>query len=294
METGADEDLMRRFLLGAVSPEERERVEDRLMTDGDYFDALRALEIEMGLDHLHGRTSPQEQEPFKKTVLAAPARRKEVEELGRFAAALESARRPQAVPARPVARPLEPARRDRAPWWQALIDATLGPAPRGRRLTLVGAAAVVLIAALVYMRAPAGVPQVSDSTTPQPTGVPANDGARPQSIVATFVLLPGASRAELRQANVFERPVGADEIALVTTVPDAVDTRVGAILRPVGGDPLPLRFGPEVTAVSGGIEVRVRAEQRVLPRGDYLLQLTRQVSGATPEPFATRFFTVDD
>ena len=54
-----DEDLMRRFLLGEVDEDERTRVEERFMADADYFEALCALEDEMGaLPLLAGFASP--------------------------------------------------------------------------------------------------------------------------------------------------------------------------------------------------------------------------------------------
>jgi hypothetical protein len=270
-----DEDVMRRFLLGRSSPEEREAIEERFLIDADYFDALCALESEMGLDHLSHRLPARERQAFERAVLAVPSRARHVQELESFTAALEAQR------------PSSPRVQHRT-WLRVAIDFLGARAPR---LAVMASAAAVVLAAAVFLQSPSPGPQSDDPAT-EPTAVA--PAAPPALVVESWQLTPGITRAQLRQANVFRRPVGAAQIELATVIPDAPVARIRATLSHVDDGPLALLSEPDVTAVPDGIAVRVRVSATLLIRGDYVLSLSRLADDSAPEPFATRLFTVDE
>jgi len=74
-----DEMLLRRYLLGEVSEEEQRAIEQRLLTDQDYFDCL--LRAEEGLidEHVQGRIRGREAQEFESRFLRNPARCDQVE-----------------------------------------------------------------------------------------------------------------------------------------------------------------------------------------------------------------------
>src|SRR5262245_49649918 len=75
---------MARFLLGEVTAEERDAVEELFATDHEYFEALRALEDELIVRHLK-RELPQEwRTPFDRAYLQSPDRRRRVDEIAAF------------------------------------------------------------------------------------------------------------------------------------------------------------------------------------------------------------------
>jgi hypothetical protein len=291
-----DEALMRRFLLGLASPHERERIERRVITDGDYFDAMCALEREMNLDHLRGRLPDEEKAVYRRAVLDAPARGRHVDALQGFTAALERARtsaRARASPMSAVPAAEREIAATHSPVWsraRALLESAVGPIP-GRWLAFAGGLAALVVAVATPMLWRIDAPRGENLTVAQPGGATAVPG--PVRLVA-LALVPGGSRAELRQANWFRRPADAEQFVLTVTVPDVDVAGVGATLRSVGGGQVALPAEPEVTRTAGGIDVLVRVPAVLLPRGDYLLSLSPAVAGAPTEPFATRFFTLAD
>jgi hypothetical protein len=79
-----DQQLIKRYLLGELAGEEQTRLEERLMTDRQFFDSLLEAEDELADDYARGALSGIERERFENHFLAAPERR---EKLG-FALAL--------------------------------------------------------------------------------------------------------------------------------------------------------------------------------------------------------------
>ena len=73
-QTGKDEMLLRRYLLGEVSEEEREQVEERLMTDRQYFNHFLKTEEALIDEYVKGELNQDEKAPFENHFLSAPER----------------------------------------------------------------------------------------------------------------------------------------------------------------------------------------------------------------------------
>ena len=261
-----DKDLKLRFLFGVMTDEERTLVEERFMSDPNYFDSLCALEREAIELHLRGELPSRWREGFKTRVLDSPARRARVDEAAAFVSALKSV-------TGHVDDETEPTKR--SAWW------TVG---------VLAACAVVVAAILVNVIQRQGTGGESHvRTEPGPTS-PA-PGA-----VATFVLLPGLTRAELRQANIFSVPGGTRQIVLelIVPAPPVPVADVQASVRPVGGAVLATPIAPEVQHIPEGLRFKVRLPAESFGRGDYLLALSRRAADGTRETFASRFFTIDE
>jgi hypothetical protein len=118
LDTGS-ETLIRQYLLAALTEEEREQVEARLMVDNDFFQQINLIEDELVDEYLDQVLSPQERQRFEETFLGAPERQHKL----RFAKAL---RVYTANTARVSA--LE-VKRERAPWWQPILALLNPPRP---------------------------------------------------------------------------------------------------------------------------------------------------------------------
>ena len=260
-----DDNFMRRFLVGEVSQSERDLVEERFMTDSTYFEALEALEDELILDYLRGELPEPWLKGFKARILDSPGRQKRVEDMRAFVTDLRIADRAIAEDDR---------RTNWAAWW------TLP------RLGIVATCAAVLATVVVGWRLSTRAPGAIEPATTVVSETPG------PIAVATFVLAPGLTRSELRQANVFRVPAGVNQINLELTIPGAVPARVGARLRRVGGSDVNVPREPAVEATPSGAKVTWPVPLR-LPRGDYLLTIT-PTTAPGGEPLATRFFTIDE
>jgi hypothetical protein len=74
-QTGKDEMLLRRYLLGDATDQERERVEEQLMTDRQYFSHFLEAEEILIDEYVNGALGPGESETFETYFLRAPERR---------------------------------------------------------------------------------------------------------------------------------------------------------------------------------------------------------------------------
>src|SRR5262245_11969894 len=83
-EEAPEESTIRRYLLGLESQEERQAIEERLMTDRSYSQRLDMVESDLADDYVRGSLAGIERERLEHHFLAAPARRQKV----RIAAAL--------------------------------------------------------------------------------------------------------------------------------------------------------------------------------------------------------------
>jgi hypothetical protein len=268
--------------------EERESIEERFLTDADYFDCLCALESDIGSDHLSNRLPARDREAFEKAVLAVPSRARHVKELKMFSAALGRAQLHHVHDAAAASMSSSTSQPGGHAWLRAVIDLLT---PSARRLAMIGSAVAVVLAAAIFLWPPISGPEPGDSTAEQPAVAPDVPSA---VVVESWELSPGGTRTKLRQGNVFRRPTRMGQTELMTLVPDTAVTQVGATLRRANAESLPLQSEPAVTAHENGIAVRVRVSSQLLAPGDYVLSLTRQVNGVAPEPFATRRFTIDE
>jgi hypothetical protein len=262
-----DEDLMRRFLVSDVSEAEREQVERQVAEDREYFEELCALESDMIVAYLQGRLPREWHERFEQSVLASPARRREVEEqraIRSTFAAIEAQR----------------AREERrAP--EASSRTSRWPAPTMR----LAMAAVLLLAAAgltVYRLAPRG-----NHAAPTTRGQ-----LDPRQM--TFVLNANQTRSPGQAANIFRAPSSEATVRLEMRVVAEALTAPEVTLQSVGGPIVDGPAVPEVEASSAGAFVVSREiDGGRLPAGDYLLTLTATSAGGERIDVASRFFSVE-
>lgn len=72
---GGNEQLLRRYLLGNVSPQEQDEIAQWLMSDDSAYDLLTAAEDDLIEEHLRGLLERDDEERFSTHFLAAPERR---------------------------------------------------------------------------------------------------------------------------------------------------------------------------------------------------------------------------
>src|SRR2546423_14996289 len=101
MMTEIDEKLIRSYLLGGLSSEERTRFEERLLADDAYFQQLLCVEEDLIDDYLAGKLTAQERAQFDAGFLNAPERRQDL----RFAKAFKQYVAASAVKRRPATAP---------------------------------------------------------------------------------------------------------------------------------------------------------------------------------------------
>ena len=97
---------IRQYLLGELTPEERERVEERLLTEDDYFAEFQLLKEELIDQYAEGVIAGRERERFERHFLTTPDRHLSL----RLAQALsaypapssEQTRAKKVAPARPL------------------------------------------------------------------------------------------------------------------------------------------------------------------------------------------------
>jgi hypothetical protein len=74
-----DEDLIRRYLLGDASEEERARVEDRFFADDDFYQSLLVAEDDLIYDYLRGAMNASDRRLMEAQTASSPRRLQKVE-----------------------------------------------------------------------------------------------------------------------------------------------------------------------------------------------------------------------
>lgn len=129
MEARADhENLIRQYLLGELSEEEKARMEERLLTSDEFFEQMRAVEQDLIDEYVRGELSEMARAQFERQFLAAPEGRQSVE----FARAWQRYDRAAAAPARFS--------------WRRAWQAVLGPPRPVMRWAWAAAGLVVILA----------------------------------------------------------------------------------------------------------------------------------------------------
>jgi hypothetical protein len=77
-----DDPLKRKYLLGDISHEEQERIEQRLLTEQEFSEELSMTRAEMVDDYVAGNLSAKEKEEFEKHFLSTPEH-VQITEIGR-------------------------------------------------------------------------------------------------------------------------------------------------------------------------------------------------------------------
>ena len=98
-----DEAVLRKYLLGDMSPEEQEEIELWLMSNDDAYCLLEAAEDDLIDDSLSGRLAPRDLDRFQNHFLVAPERQRKLQFSRSFGRAIDAATQPVRLefPSRP-------------------------------------------------------------------------------------------------------------------------------------------------------------------------------------------------
>jgi hypothetical protein len=113
------ETLIRRYLLAAVTEDEREQIETRLMVDDDFFQQINLVEDELVDEYLDQVLSPGDRLRFEDIFLCAPERQHKL----RFSKALRIYATNTAQAKASENRP------EKAAWWQPILALLNPPRP---------------------------------------------------------------------------------------------------------------------------------------------------------------------
>ena len=248
--------LMTRFLLGDLGPAEQQQIEERLVTDPAYFEALAALEDDLILRWHQGELADHDQRLFAEGYLSSPSRQARVA-AGR-----------QLIDDAKGWKASAPARR---PVWNRLWQSPSSPL-NAAWFASAGALALLVLAVSVGLFAP-------------------GDDARRRAVA--FTLAPVGDRGTTNNTNLIVLPQEADEVELQFEVADLsatdglnaiVESLTGAIVAPG----IPVR----VTHAADASHVVLTVPSRDLPDGDYVLRLRHAALRGDDSIVATRAFRV--
>lgn len=241
---------IKNYLLGSLSAETSATLEERLLTDDDFFELLQAEEDELIDQYLANELPPTERQRFEQIFLAAPARRERLSLAQTLHQQFAPAAKHEASPAVPDQAAFTPAP---IPWWR-----TWWPSPWAY------VAVVVLIAAIGW-------------------GVWRTGTSAPN--VATFTLIPGVLRAG-NQTNVIAVPPGASHIKLQLELEKVESGFYQASLRDERGQerrfeslsPLQQQIVLEIPAAQlapGAYRIKLVATTNSIPVEEYTFQVRR-------------------
>ncbi|MDQ3755999.1 MAG: hypothetical protein M3371_14860 [Acidobacteriota bacterium] len=268
-----ENDEIQQYLLGTLSQAARQRVEERLLTEEDFFEDVLVGEDELIDQYLNGALSDENRDAFEQRFLSTPERQQKL----RFGGALS----------RYVARNSENAADEFSERQQLLIAASapsIGPTTWagqfhafwrsqtwGLRATLSLALIAIIVSAALWL----------SRTTPSP-----------RTFATLALTISANNRAEGVQAKKVSLPLNADALRVSLTLPDQPPLAAGRYrveLVNDSGETKPLEIaGQDARSVS----VAIPAAQ--LTRGQYALKLFTSNAGGTEQRInGSYFFTVE-
>lgn len=137
---GVDAQLIRKYLLAELSEEEQARVEERLMTEEEYFKLLESEEDELIDDRLSDQLTLEEQERFDAYFLSTPERRAKLKFAEALRAYVSKEAEKEIEKSKEIAKPeeIEQSKVAHLVWWKRLHSNPY----------LKGAAAAILVLAI--------------------------------------------------------------------------------------------------------------------------------------------------
>ena len=285
-------DEMILYLLGDLSEEEQTRIEEQFFTDDDAYLQLQAIEDELRYDYAQGGLSPRHRELFEKRFLKTPVDREQVE-LAKsvMEKALERAAQFAPAPAPKVS------------WWRSLFATPMATQFAGAVALL----AVMIAASLVLQTTRlkndvARLEQKDRTNQTEMAGINQQlqqerqrrqqiekQSTQPQSPILNFLsfaLVPGLVRGGDGPKRL-RVPAHTDSVRLQLEIrPAQSSTNYHASLQNLDGTEL---WSQNVTGT--GTEVSLTLPGRLLPRGDYMVEL-QAGTGANAQRSGEYYFTV--
>lgn len=247
-----NEELMKRFLVGEGTDEERDAIEERFIADPVYFEALSALEHDMFLSLAQGTLPERWATPLRSALNDSPDRQRHLDEVIQLVDGLRRI---------PVATPV--------------------PVTSSWRLPT---AAVVLLGiglgGWLWANRPAPDPAVA---AVPPAGNPT------EKFVPTFVLAVGPTRSPSSDDSALRIPANAEQVRLTAVLEGSSATAVVASMRAMTGAELKLPAETSVRPTPQGAEVSWLVPAAVLVPGDYLIAYRAAADG---EVVGSRFVRI--
>jgi hypothetical protein len=271
----SDDALARAFLLGELPPDEQERVEERLLKDGEFFEHIVGTEFDLADAYVRGRLPRADRERLEARLAASPALAERVEAARALAAARADDR--HRAPARQA--------------WRSALE-WLGLSPEGWRwlVPMSTAAALLVVAALSTARGPApGSPAAS----------PAEPAARPPESASSATPSPPVLVIAL---GVARSPAATPALAVP---PDAATVRVEVALEGTSASALAVTLltSPQGEAIwsrgrlraavrDGAPVVSAEIPADLLQPGEYEVLVSEAAQVVSPMPLGSAFFRV--
>ncbi len=271
----SDDALAKAYLLGTLPPDEQERVEERLLRDGDFFEHLAGAEFDLADAYVREELSRGDRERFDARLAASPVLRERVEAARLLADAVARHRAPQSQA------------------WRAALE-WLGLSPAGWRwLAPVSAMATLLVVAtLSTMRAPA--PAVPPAASTAPSAAPPGSAASPRSPASPSVLALALGVTRSTAATpVLEVTPGVDtvQIDIALDGPVAAPLEVTLLTSPQGEE-IWSRARLRAASRDGAPVAVARIPADLLEPGEYELLVSEVPPAGSPLPLGSAFFRV--
>lgn len=310
-----DSDLLTRFLLDAVDERERAEVEDRLLSETEFYEQMLGREAELTDAYVRGELSHGERKRFEKSFFASRDRRKRVEFAQGLADSATLLQREESTKRDSAVAPVTIRSRGWLPSLFAQRPA-VGYALAAALLMVIGVTGWFAVERMrgwvepqragtngvpspgpkqddtgVASRQPdQGTPSPgSDNATPGVSQTPAREEQATRTAFATITLVPGSLR-DGAGANLFI-PRGSTHLRLRLQLEEDNYRSYNAVLST-----------PEGRNVWTGAARKDREKNAqfvtfILPaaslaRGDYIIELTGTTAGARPEAAAQYSFRV--
>jgi hypothetical protein len=290
------------YLLGRLSDEDAQALEERYFRDSDLFERLRALETDLLDDYARGELAGQDRSDFERRLESSPLLRSRLESAVAIqrAFALGSADAEAAPPAGQHQRPLP--RRPGLAWLAglgaaaAVVLAVVGlnlHRENGQLLTGIREAELVerrleeenrSLHREISARPPA--PNSSASASPI-VSVPVDVSGR----VFSFRLVPGLLR-DLHASNDVVVPKGIAAVVLEVPVGSGTGWRYRVRVETISGDLVLDQANVAASKRRGGDVAVLAFPASSIPAGDYVLKVARRRDGAPSEPVSDLAFRI--
>lgn len=306
-------DLLTRFLLDELDERERAQVEDRLLSETEFYEQMIVAEGELTDAYVRGDLSTFDRERFEKNFFASPDRRKRVEFAEGLAGSATRLHRQESEEPR-----LTVATR-RKGWLASLFTQrpALGYALAAAALIVIG---VAIWFAVERMRAPiepqrastegdaAPKPGQQDSArasgqeeklpsapeaaspTPSASQTPERDAARDRAVFASITLMPGAVRDGAAGANLLV-PRAATHLRVRLQLEEDKYRSYQAVVSTPEGRKLWAGPAPK-DREKDALFVTLTMPAALLARGDYMIELAGAAADRRSEPAAQYSFRV--
>jgi hypothetical protein len=259
--------LLRSYLLGELDPEPQQQLEQRLLADDEYFEALLMAEDELIDQYLGGSLNSIEQKRFASIFLSTPERYQKLN----FARAL----RKYIELNEPARVPDSKAKEEAPAFWKRFFNSF----PRHPALSFSLATALLLLVV--------GVTWIALKNR----GRSSNPGGENPNTVLAVTLTPGATRGD----GAIERvviPAGVETIRLQLNLPAAEYESYSAVVKVVGGREIYAEDNLKAERSAEGLMVRVHIPAAKLKSEDYQLNLTGLEANRQPETVGRYDFRV--